>query len=184
MKPADQDRLLVERCLAHDPAAWSQMYARFHETLRSAIKAYLGRASQDANLLDEIAARVWYALVRDDFKLLAKFDAARGCRLATFLSVLAKSESRMLLRAERRRKTREQAVSKGEAERDPTSGALGRLSNEEFVKSLSPAERKFYLEVLVTPGQLDDETDYTAQNAWQLRHRVRRKLERLLYPGL
>ena len=39
-------------------------------------------------------------------KLLGKFDVARGCRLSTFLSVLAKNETRVLLRSERRRRWR------------------------------------------------------------------------------
>src|SRR5262249_16320969 len=126
-----QDQKLVDRCLAGEPAAWSQMYDRFQRTLLASIRGFLGRAGQDIHLFDEISARVWYALVRNGFELLSKFDVQRGCRLSTFLSVLAKTQARMLLRAERRRKTREQVASRNEAEA-PEAGRGVMLSDEEF----------------------------------------------------
>jgi hypothetical protein len=169
-----QDQQLVERCVSGEPTAWSQIYERFHGSLIASIRAFLGRAGQDIHLVDEISARVWYSLVRNGFELLAKFDITRGCRLSTFLSVLAKTEARMLLRSERRRKTRERVASRNECE---GSGGQG-LSNEEFINMLSPAEREFYLDVLVA-GSTDSER-YSRQNHWQLRHRVRRKLETYL----
>ncbi|HEY2893449.1 MAG TPA: hypothetical protein VGJ16_04530, partial [Pirellulales bacterium] len=167
-----QDQKLVDRCIAGEPAAWSQMYDRFQRSLVASIRAFLGRAGQDIHLVDEISARVWYALVRNGFELLAKFDIKRGCRLSTFLSVLAKTQARMLLRAERRRKTREQVASRHEAEA-PEAGRGVALSDEEFVNTLSPAERDFYFDVLI--AATSDSTSYSRQNLWQLRHRVRRK---------
>lgn len=178
--PVAQDRLLVERCLAGEIPAWSQIYRQFHGSLLASIRSFLGRAGQDANLIEEIAARVWYAVIKNDFELLAKFDAARGCRFSTFLSVLAKNETRVLLRSERRRKGREHLVSRSEVEKDRDAKASEILSDEEFLITLSPAERKFYLEVLVPDLSDSDEGSYSSQNVWQLRHRVRRKLERFL----
>ena len=83
----------------------------------------------------------------------------------------------MLLRAERRRKTREQVASRHEAE----AAEAGRgvvLSDEEFLNTLSPAEREFYFDVLI--ASTSDGGRYSQQNLWQLRHRVRRKLETFL----
>jgi DNA-directed RNA polymerase specialized sigma24 family protein len=118
------------------------MYARFHTPLVASVRAFLGPAGRDPYLIDEVAARVWYALVRDDFWLLARFDIRRGCRLSTFLSLIAKAQARLLLRSERRRRVREQAVAKFEIE-EPAEGRLDSLSGEEFVATLSPAERTF-----------------------------------------
>ena len=69
--PADQiapgirrDRKLIDQCLAGEPTAWSQLYQACHEPLLVAIRAFLRDAAADTNLVDEIAARVWYAVVR------------------------------------------------------------------------------------------------------------------------
>lgn len=173
-----QDRLLVDHCLSGDATAWSQLYDRFHASLLASIRAFLGRAGQDAHLVDEISARVWYALVRNEFELLAKFDPARGCRLSTFLSVLGKSEARLLLRSERRRKTRECVASRPEIEHPDGLGAG--LADDEFLATLSPRERAFYLDILVSTGDPSGDLAYSRQNQWQLRHRVRKKLEQFL----
>lgn len=175
------DRQLVDRCIAGDVAAWSLLYQQTHDALLATIRSFLGRAGQDRNLVEEIAARVWYAVVKDDFALLGRFDVRRGCRLTTFLSVLAKSETRMLFRSERRRKSREQLVSRSELEGSGTRpGAL--ISDEEFVATLSPAERTFYVDVLVAPAERRQlaEQGYSSENMWQLNYRVRKKLERFI----
>jgi DNA-directed RNA polymerase specialized sigma24 family protein len=180
--PVAQDRLLVERCLAGEVAAWSLIYREFHESLLASIRSFLGRAGQDANLVEEIAARVWYALVKNNFELLGKFDVARGCRLSTFLSVLAKNETRVLLRSERRRRLREQLVSKSELDREHSTDTGDVLSDEEFLVTLSRAEKSFYLEVLVGRPEANEQEPqtYSQQNLWQLRHRIRKKLERFI----
>jgi DNA-directed RNA polymerase specialized sigma24 family protein len=175
------DRQLVEQCLAGDVAAWSRLYQQSHDALLATVRSFLGRAGCDRNLVEEVAARVWYAVVKDDFALLARFDARRGCRLSTFLSVLAKSETRMLFRSERRRRSREQLVSRPELDGEAQSPAAT-LSDEEFVATLSPAERTYYLDVLVAPAERRElaERGYSSENIWQLNYRVRKKLERFI----
>lgn len=174
-----RDRDLVDQCLAHQPGAWSQMYARFQAPLVASVRAFLGPAGRDPYLVDEISARVWYALVRDDFWLLSRFDVRRGCRFSTFLSLIAKAQARLLLRSERRRRSRERAVAKFEIE-EPNSGGLYSLSGEEFIATLSPAERTFLVDVLVASTETDMPDRYSRQNLWQLRHRVREKLIKFL----
>lgn len=174
-----QDGKLVQQCLAHQPGAWSRMYSRFHSPLVASVRAFLGPAGRDPYLIDEVAARVWYALVRDDFWLLARFDVRRGCRFSTFLSLIGKAQARLLLRSERRRRLREQAVAKSEIE-EPADGRLDSLSGEEFVATLSPAERTFLIDVLVASSDCNARDRYSNQNLWQLRRRVREKLLKFL----
>src|SRR5207245_1541003 len=76
-----RDGRLIDRCLAGDVSVWSEIYHEFHDPLLVSIRRYLNRAGQDSNLVEEIAARVWYALIKNGFQLLAKFDVSRGCRL-------------------------------------------------------------------------------------------------------
>jgi DNA-directed RNA polymerase specialized sigma24 family protein len=174
-----QDRALVDLCIQGEPAAWSQLYDRLHGNLLASIRAFLGKAGQDIHLVDEVSARVWYSLIRNQFELLAKFDPGRGCRLSTFLSVLGKSEARLLLRSERRRKTRECVASRSEIEEsDAEYGCV--MSDDEFLATLSPRERSFYLDILVATSASPSDDDYSQQNQWQLRHRVRKKLEQFL----
>ena len=181
------ERQIIERCLQGDPAAWSMVYQRFHEPLASSVRSFLGKAGQDRNLVEEICARVWYALVRNNFELLARFDTQRGVRLTTFLTLLAKTQARLLLRSERRRRTREQVASKPEV-RPPEATSWGVLADHDFLATLSPAEQAFFQNVLVadvvrpaSPSQAPDCGEkYSRQYSWQLRHRVRRKLEEFL----
>ena len=172
------DRRLVDACLASELGAWSALYQRFHIPLTASIKTFLGKSCTDLTLVDEIAARVWYALIRGEFRLLASFDPERGCRLATFLSAIARGEARALLRSERRRKKRELAVSVPEGN-DGIGAAIQDFTatEGEFLQLLSPAELAFYQRVLLAvDSQNSFEDDYTEENSWQLRHRVREKL--------
>lgn len=174
------DRRLIDLCVAGEVDAWSRLYGEFHDSLIFGIRAFLGRAGQDSSLVDEIAARVWYALVKNDFELLDRFDVQRGCRFSTFLSLIAKNEARLILRSEKRRRKREISVCKLEG--SPSAGSEPRawLSEDEFVETLSPAERVFYFDVLIDGSVSNHSVDYSKQNEWQLRHRVRRKLEQFI----
>lgn len=174
------DRRLVEQCLAGEPSAWSQLYQCYHQSMVASIRAFLGCHENDSSLIDEIAARVWFSLIRNDCELLARFDVDRGCRLTTFISVLAKAETRVMLRSERRRKARERAASRPETTSQSLSAASEAISEQEFMNTLSPAERAFYSDVLVTAANQDARHSYTRENTWQLRHRVRKKLDRFL----
>lgn len=182
LRPGMSERQVIERCLQGDATAWSIIYQRFHDPLVSSVRAFLGKAGNDRDLVEEICARVWYALVRNNFELLARFDVERGVQLTTFLALLAKTQARLLLRSERRRRAREQVASRPEAH-PPEAISWNVLADHDFLTTLSPAERAFLRNVLVAdvvqqaqpPAQGGEH--YSRQYAWQLRHRVRRKLE-------
>jgi hypothetical protein len=82
----------------------------------------------------------------------------------------------LLIRSERRRKVREHVASRPEMERQKLSG-VEVVSDEEFIATLSPAERTFCIEVLFAANQSRGELEYSRGNRWQLRHRIRKKLE-------
>jgi hypothetical protein len=104
---AQSDQLLVKRCLAGEVAAWEELYSRFHRPLCTAIRGMLGPGGSDLSRVVVIAARVWYALVRNDGELLNRFDPVQHTRLVGFLRGLAGIEITQYLRAEHRRRTRE-----------------------------------------------------------------------------
>lgn len=205
------DRQLIDRALAKEPGAWDDLYYRCHQPLLAAIRAIIGSRRLDPNLVDELAARVWYAVVREDGKLLDRFDPGRGCALTTYLALLAKDEASRLFRSEKRRRKRETAVATSDkklpAKSAPATGST-QITLAEFAATLTPAERTFYEEIIVPDGQADNGAETanvspkpgvngnvnghangspnghpngrSQANAWQLNHRVRRKLERFL----
>ena len=177
-----EDRKLIDDCVRGDSASWDRLYGAFHGPLLASIKAYLRPARPDTSLVDEIAARVWYLLVQNNFELLDRFDVKRGCRLTTFLSMLAKTQSRILFRSERRRRIREREAYRP-AIGTPIDAAPydGNLSEQEFVSTLTSAERAFYKDVLVMPSASSG-ASYDAPETSQLRHRIKKKLNRYLNP--
>jgi DNA-directed RNA polymerase specialized sigma24 family protein len=176
---AEIDRQLVDRCLSGESKAWEDLYFEFHDRLLASIKSMLGPARADPNLVDEIAARVWYAVVANDAQLLARFQPQRGCRLSTFLAAIARGQAVAIFRSEKRRRGRELVASRLERQSPEESleTMLGQI--EEFLKTLTPREREFCAEILL---DLTDapEGDYSPTNAWQLRSRIHGKLRRFL----
>lgn len=175
---ADADRLLVDRCLAGDVAAWEELYNQCHFPLCVAIKSLLGPGYRDLNLIDEIAARVWYALVRNDGELLDRFDPRQDLRVGTFLRGVARIEIMQYVRAERRRRLREAEAGRRPRRDDALSGWQLDVMLNEFTATLTPGEQRFVEEyLLVAPSEDDAErNDLTDANIWQRRHRIRTKL--------
>ncbi|MBI2826666.1 MAG: hypothetical protein HYX69_18490 [Planctomycetia bacterium] len=173
------DRSLVERCLDGDHSAWNELYDEFHEPLVLSIQLLLGRSAKRQDLVDDIAAKVWFTVVDEEGKLLGRFDASRGCRLSTFLAGIARNEISGYFRAERRRAIREARAcrhrekSVGDSHWHNLLGLSSALT--EFLGTLSPRERE-YCEGHLLAQSRQAGADYSAANRWQLHHRVRSKL--------
>lgn len=174
------DGLLAKRCLAGEVAAWEELYAQCHEPLLVSTRILLGGQSKDADLVDEIAARVWYALVAKDGELLSRYNPKRGARLVTFLRALAKDEIARHIRGEVRRRKRELS-SLRERPRDPMKD-FGHSDDSlsEFLGTLTPHERVFCNDYLLAEPSGAKEQSHSTANIWQLSHRIYRKLLRFL----
>jgi hypothetical protein len=99
--PTDNEsRWLVKRCLAGEPVAWESLYDSYHVPLVDTIKNLLAAnrfAPPDASLVDELAARVWYALVANRGRSLASFLGSPGIELTALFCALAMTETRRIL---------------------------------------------------------------------------------------
>ena len=179
---ARQDRILVDRCVAGDAEAWEQLYERYHRALLAAVRLMFGPKRWDANLVEEIVARVWYTVVADGASMLDRFDPSRGCRLSTYLATIAKSEAAAFFRAERRRRRRERIAARPESTEAPAPLDWQRELSE-FAAKLTPRERQFLVDFLLAPPNGKPFTPLSATNRWQLRSRIRRKLQRFLRFG-
>jgi DNA-directed RNA polymerase specialized sigma24 family protein len=183
------DQQLAERCLWGDVGAWEELYAQCHQPLCASISVLLGSRS-DPNLVDEIAARVWYTLVAGDGALLGKYDCQRagGSRLITFLRTLARNETSRYFRSEQRRRSREMDKwEEGTHARSHREGAQGESEScsaaemSEFLEGLTPTAREFFHEYLVA---CDPSTSSLAgPTVRQRRRRLRLKLLDYLRDG-
>ena len=70
-------RRVTARCIAGEVAAWEEIYAQCHTPLQTFVRRRLGPTRHDPELVDELTARVWYALVADDGKLSKRYDPQR-----------------------------------------------------------------------------------------------------------
>ena len=174
---AESDRRLAKRCLEGEVAAWEELYGHFHEPLCRAIRGMLGGGGSDLSRVDEIAARVWYALVREDGELLKRFDPARHTRLGGFLRGLARIEIMQYYRAEYRRRAQETACCVGRAGRESVASDWQVSAMiDDFATTLTPGEQEFLEEHLLG----EDETDrqrWSDATIWQRCHRIREKLK-------
>lgn len=180
---ADYD--LAQRCAAGEVAAWEELYGQHHDRLVACIRRLLAGHSDDLSLVDEIAARVWYALVQNDGKLLLSYDPHRGARLGTFMRAIAKDMLRRHYRSERRRQDRELVAFRDkphhhDAEIDSNSSVW-----DEFMETLSPRDREFCSERLMNNGNgsCASAADYSAANIWQKTSRLCKQLRRFLQGG-
>lgn len=168
------DRALVDRCVAGDVSAWTELYDQCHESLMAAISYALRPIQADPNVAEEIAARVWYNLVSNDAELLDKYDPNRGARLDTYMRVLASDEIRRHFRSEKRRRNREIVASELGRSSDDNADFIFSMMDE-FEAALTPSEKRFYQMHLLQNGG-DPALSYSSTNMWQLTHRIRVKL--------
>jgi hypothetical protein len=170
------DRLLAKRCVSGEVAAWEELYGGFHGPLCKVIGRMLGPGGSDLSRVDEIAARVWYALVRNDGALLDRFDPARHTRLGGFLRGLARIEVMQYLRAEYHRRTREAASPCRSSSASAASDWQITATIEDFATTLTVGEQEFLEEHLL--GQPDGgECKLSEASIWQRCHRIREKLK-------
>jgi hypothetical protein len=144
-----------------------------------AIRRQLGpHRSRNFELADEIAARVWFAVVDNDAALLDRFDPGYRCRLTTYLAAIARDVMSRHFRSEVRRHRREAVALDGR--RTAAQPELPVVSLKELRETLTPAEKRFYDNVLTGSNGATAESDYSKTNAWQLTSRIRAKLRHRL----
>jgi hypothetical protein len=145
----------------------------------------IAQGSRDANLVEEIAARVWYALVANDAELLDRYDPSHGARIVTYLRVLARDEIKRYFRSESRRRQRELKYSSLYANDQRDEPELV-PSIDEFSTLLTPSERRFFDNQLVSArceATEQEAAERSPANKWQLTHRIRTKLLQFLDLG-
>lgn len=169
------EKALVDRCRAGDEAAWAELHDKCHAYLIKQIRFTLGERGRDANLVEEIAARVWFGLVSDDGNLLERFQPKKGNGLEKYLAAIARFEVLRHQRSEFRRRRREQETqTMRHGGRDDNQLREMTVDVNDFLPQLTPREREFFHHVLM--GNNGHHLQLSAPNAWQLKSRIRKKL--------
>jgi DNA-directed RNA polymerase specialized sigma24 family protein len=171
-----QEKHLVDRCVRGEVAAWEELYEKHHPALMRSIAVLLGTKGSDRNLVDELAAQVWYSLVDADGELLGRFCPKRGARLNTFIRAVAKDVTSRYFRTEQRRREREVVAARAASvRRDNDENPDDSLS--EFLGTLSDSEREF-TEAYLLSAYADDDgvSDRSETSVWQFTRRIRVKL--------
>ncbi len=163
----EADQALLRRCIEGDEIAWRRLYRREHSYL---LLTGL-QLSGNETLTTEAVDNLWCELASRPSLLLGYKPARAGLR--TYLVACLRRHIRSLRRSEARRYRRECAVARCEGR---SSGDAAPLPDG-FLESLTAAEKKFLSTVLLG----GDRSQYSADNVWQLTHRVREKLLELLY---
>ena len=133
---ADDDRQLVDRCIARAPGAWRVFVDRFAPTVRALANRYLklnGRFPDFAEL-DDVVQDVFKALIHRDYHLLKNYDPTYSFK--TYLGVITRTQVYRLLRKRRRMAGRIEDL---ESEPSPDAGAEARVEQAEEVEALTRA---------------------------------------------
>ncbi len=133
---ADDDRQLVDRCIARAPGAWRIFVDRFAPTVRALTNRYLKLNGQfpDSAELDDIIQDVFKALIRRDYHLLKNYDPTYSFK--TYLGVITRTEVHRLLRKRKRMGGRIEDL---ESEPSPEPGVETRVEQAEEVVALTVA---------------------------------------------
>lgn len=173
-----QEKELVDRCVRGEVTAWEQLYEEHHRALLRAISVVLGPRGSDKELVDELAAQVWYSLVDKDGELLSRFSPSRNARLNTFIRAVAKDIASRYARSEQRRRERERKAA-WPSHAVPDDDTSFDDSLPEFLGSLSESERQFTEAYLLSHSGAKGDGEgpgRSAASVWQFTRRIRVKL--------
>lgn len=141
-----------------------ELVAEYHDQLATRWRRRRIRRDDAENVLQTL----WLRLAMRP-ELVARIDQKRNP--LAYLDSLARGEWKMLCRSESRRVARQRAVSRPHARRQEPLPSI-----EGFASSLSDAENSFWLWLVAGIPMPPCSDAYR----WQLKHRVRVKLEKFL----
>lgn len=169
---ADRWQDLLDKCLAGDGSAWGSLFDELQPKLIKIVAMILGPHAQDKDLIDEIAARVWFSLIDRKYQVLRQFDPTIGVRLTTYMTGIVRAAWLQYLRSERRRTKRELYFA---AQRQKATAGHHSVENQkhpEFRTWLTKREREYWDHLI---GDVEFSGPNSPANIWKLRQRIRDK---------
>jgi DNA-directed RNA polymerase specialized sigma24 family protein len=178
------DRDLRQRCLGNDPAAWQELFRRQQTRLGGIIARLLQGRVVDENVVDEIRAKVWHALIEHEYGQLRVYEPDRAS-LDTYFGLLAYRQVVLWVRSNRCRHAHEATLPPEEPVDPRAVDGLTEAYLRECLEILgpdllSPKERKVFDEFLMRVPDGRTRCTLSDANVWKLTQRVRAKLLALL----
>jgi DNA-directed RNA polymerase specialized sigma24 family protein len=172
------DAALVVGCLVGDDQAWRLLYERHQPKLLARVATMIGSVATRAGQAEEIATDVWYSLFIRDSHRLRVFNPERG-NFSTFLTALARQQIRLAWRRaghSPRPSVLPDDIADGRGELLRIGGVLW----DEFLDTLSIAERRFLHEQLLGQSSSCVASDTSAGSSRKLKQRVLAKMRAFL----
>jgi DNA-directed RNA polymerase specialized sigma24 family protein len=170
-----QECVLVQQCLLGQSEAWDRLYSLCHDSLCAAIRHFL--TTPDEDLVDELAACVWYALVREDCRLMRKFSESRCVRFTTYLNAIACNVARDYLKSAGRRRHREVQHLVATRSCNRLDGDDTKIEIEDFVNGLTREEER-YLRWSTSNSATHGYFTGIPHRDYRLKHRLKEKLRK------
>ena len=200
------DAALLAAVLAREPAAWPTLFARYERLIGACIRRVLHRfqARHGADDVEEILSQTALLLIQDDYRKLRAFDPRRGCKLSTWLGLIASHAAHDALRrrgplASEARVSLDGAPESIDSIRelraliDPGPSPEAALARREELRQLERAlaelgatDRLFahyYFAEELPPEEIARLMDISLATVYSRKHKLREKLQRLLGEG-
>jgi len=184
----DIDELrLVERLIADEPSAWRAFAQNYTGLVIGVIRRVMTRFSRVSNEqdIDEIYARFCLELLAHDKKKLRLFDPAKGCRLSSWLGLLATNATYDYLRKLRRHLSNEPLPERDSLASDsPSAFELVALSQQarlaaEILDDLSERDREFvelYFGEGLEPEEISRRMGISVKTVYTKKHKITARL--------
>jgi RNA polymerase sigma factor (sigma-70 family) len=90
---AGMDNEILRKLTGHDPQGWKEFVERFSATIQTTVSHVLARrGAYEHDLVLDITQEVFIKLIKNDFRLLKKFNESRS-PLSTYISVISRSST-------------------------------------------------------------------------------------------
>lgn len=155
---------LVEAALSGDRRAVGRLVQRLMPIVRAMTRRVLQRGGRRIGPHDgdDLVQEVWMSLLRDDGRMLRRYDPSRGASFESYVALIARTEAGKVLRAERAQK-RGGDVEFGALDDaggisggpDPEAAALGRSMQADLDRHLRanlPARGQLVLKLVYGDG--------------------------------
>lgn len=170
---------IIEKCLTGDGTAWQELYSRYRPSLLNSIHKKLGGKANNADLVEEIAARVWFSLVWRDYQRLRVYEKRRA-GFKTYLASLARQQIQLYYRERQRQSKREVPLSGSDHRCRDDAIWPPAAAQEEFIAILSHREKQYFEQHLLANAAEAESTFLSSANRWKLRQRILAKLKAFL----
>jgi RNA polymerase sigma-70 factor (ECF subfamily) len=186
--PYETELGLLEGLLMNERAAWAAFHTRYDRLIESCIGRVLRKFQSRVSIEDarEVKASFYLALVQNEMHKLRAFDPSRGCKLGTFIGMIAANCAHDHLRSIRREPTKD-VIGEGalevESEEPSPFDATSRKERvalcTKVLEDFSDKDRDFatlYFVEGMEPEEIAERMNISVKTVYTKKHKIQAKL--------